>query len=144
MYGCYCISPICVLFLNIPFFFLDFRGTEKLQYLKTIGADHVIDSSKESIMESAKSFLKAKGLKGVDVLYDPVGGKLTQDSLKLLNWGAHILIIGFASGDVPIIRANSALVKVNQFFLWNFQNFYFSTHSSMPYLYALHCRIRMI
>lgn len=95
-------------------------------------------------MESAKSFLKAKGLKGVDVLYDPVGGKLTQDSLKLLNWGAHILIIGFASGDVPIIRANIALVKVNQFFLWNFQNFYFSTHSSMPYLYALHCRIRMI
>ncbi|XP_040380274.1 quinone oxidoreductase-like protein 2 homolog [Oryza brachyantha] len=87
------------------------RGTEKLQYLKSIGADHVIDSSKESIIESAKSFLKARGLKGVDVLYDPVGGKLTQDSLKILNWGAHILIIGFASGDVPVIRANIALVK---------------------------------
>ncbi|TVU18701.1 hypothetical protein EJB05_34812 [Eragrostis curvula] len=87
------------------------RGSDKLQYLKSIGADHVIDSSKDSIIESAKSFLKARGLKGVDVLYDPVGGKLTQDSLKLLNWGAHILVIGFASGDVPVIRANVALVK---------------------------------
>lgn len=83
-----------------------------MQYLKSIGADHVIDSSKDNVIESAKFFLKARGLKGVDVLYDPVGGKLTQDSLKLLNWGAHILVIGFASGDVPVIRANIALVKV--------------------------------
>lgn len=87
------------------------RGIDKLQYLKSIGADHVIDSSKEDVIGSAKSFLKTRGLKGVDVLYDPVGGKLTQDSLKLLNWGAHILLIGFASGDVPVIRANIALVK---------------------------------
>ncbi|KAL6620016.1 hypothetical protein ACP70R_031917 [Stipagrostis hirtigluma subsp. patula] len=87
------------------------RGTEKLQYLKSIGADHVIDSSKDNVIESAKFFLKARGLKGVDVLYDPVGGKLTQDSLKLLNWGAHIVVIGFASGDVPVIRANVALIK---------------------------------
>lgn len=91
----------------------DVRGVEKLQYLKSIGADHVIDSSKDNVIESAKSFLKARGLKGIDVLYDPVGGKLTQDSLKLLNWGAHILVIGFASGDVPVIRANIALVKVH-------------------------------
>jgi NADPH:quinone reductase-like Zn-dependent oxidoreductase len=91
---------------------LDFRGTEKFHYLTSIGADHVIDSSKDNVIESAKSFLKARALKGVDVLYDPVGGKLSEDSLKLLNWGAHILIIGFASGDVPVIRANIALVKV--------------------------------
>ena len=84
-----------------------------MQYLKSIGADHVIDSSKDNVIGSAKSFLKARGLKGADVLYDPVGGKLTQDSLKLLNWGAHILVIGFASGDVPVIRANIALVKVS-------------------------------
>ncbi|CAN6328720.1 unnamed protein product [Urochloa humidicola] len=51
------------------------RGVEKLQYLKSIGADHVIDSSKDNVIESAKSFLKTRGLKGVDVLYDPVGGE---------------------------------------------------------------------
>ncbi|KAK3135906.1 hypothetical protein QOZ80_5BG0425040 [Eleusine coracana subsp. coracana] len=99
------------------------RGPEKLQYLQSIGADHVIDSSKDNIIESAKFFLKARGLKGVDVLYDPVGGKLTQDSLKLLNWGAHILVIGFASGDVPIIRANVALVKN-----WTIHGLYWGSH----------------
>ena len=41
-----------------------------MEYLKFVGADHVIDSSKDNVIESAKSFLKARGLKFVDVLYD--------------------------------------------------------------------------
>lgn len=91
---------------------LNIRGAEKVQRLKSLGVDHVIDSDKESVIESAKEFLKTRKLKGVDVLYDPVGGKLTKESMKLLNWGAQILVIGFASGDVPVIPANIALVKV--------------------------------
>jgi len=83
-----------------------------VQFLKSLGVDHVVDSSKESVIASVKDFLKARKLKGVDVLYDPVGGKLTKESMKLLNWGAQILVIGFASGDVPVIPANIALVKV--------------------------------
>lgn len=83
-----------------------------MQFLKSLGVDHVVDSSKESVIASVKDFLKARKLKGVDVLYDPVGGKLTKESMKLLNWGAQILVIGFASGDVPVIPANIALVKV--------------------------------
>ncbi|OEL24704.1 Quinone oxidoreductase-like protein 2-like protein [Dichanthelium oligosanthes] len=86
-------------------------GTEKLQYLKSIGADHVIDSREENLLESAKCFLKDRCLKGVDVLYDVVGGKLSQNSLALLNWGAHILVIGFASGDFPVIQTNVVLHK---------------------------------
>jgi NADPH:quinone reductase len=77
-----------------------------------MGVDHVVDSSKESVIDSVKSFLKTRKLRGVDVLYDPVGGKLTKDSMKVLNWGAQILVIGFASGEVPVIPANIALVKV--------------------------------
>lgn len=77
-----------------------------------MGVDHVVDLSTGNITESVKGFLKAKKLRGVDVLYDPVGGKVTKESLKLLNWGAQILIIGFASGEVPVIPANIALVKV--------------------------------
>lgn len=77
-----------------------------------MGVDHVVDLGEGDVIESVKPFLKAKGLKGVDVLYDPVGGKLTKESMKLLNWGAHILVIGFASGEVPVIPANIALVKV--------------------------------
>ncbi|CAH9090656.1 unnamed protein product [Cuscuta epithymum] len=87
------------------------RGNEKVQFLKSLGVDHVVDVSKDNVIENVKEYLKSRKLRGVDVLYDPVGGKLSKDSLKLLNWGAQILVIGFASGDVPIIPANIALVK---------------------------------
>lgn len=83
-----------------------------MQLLQSIGADHVVDLNKGNITASIKEFLKSRKLKGVDILYDPVGGKLTKESLRLLNWGAQILVIGFASGEVPIIPANIALVKV--------------------------------
>lgn len=83
-----------------------------MQFLQSLGVDHVVDSSKENIIESVRNFLKTRRLKGVDVLYDPVGGKLMKDSMKLLNWGANILVIGFASGEIPVIPANIALVKV--------------------------------
>ncbi|VFQ80498.1 unnamed protein product [Cuscuta campestris] len=87
------------------------RGDEKVQFLKSLGVDHVVDVSKDNVIENVKGFLKSRKLRGVDVLYDPVGGKLSKDSLKLLNWGAQILVIGFASGDIPLIPANIALVK---------------------------------
>ncbi|KAK9063304.1 hypothetical protein SSX86_017174 [Deinandra increscens subsp. villosa] len=87
------------------------RGPEKVEFLKSEGVDHIVDVSKEGVIESVKAFLKTRKLKGVDVLYDPVGGKLAKESLKLLNWGAQILVIGFASGEVPVIPANIALVK---------------------------------
>ncbi|KAJ8771143.1 hypothetical protein K2173_023468 [Erythroxylum novogranatense] len=95
------------------------RGAEKVQFLKSLGVDHVVDSSKESLITSVKDFLKARKLKGVDVLYDPVGGKTTKESLKLLNWGAQILIIGFASGDIPAVPVNIALVKVQRMWFEN-------------------------
>ncbi|KAM0015976.1 putative NADPH:quinone reductase [Helianthus debilis subsp. tardiflorus] len=61
-------------------------GNEKVQLLKAMGVDHVVDLSKDNVIESAKAFLKTRKLKGVDVLYDPVGGKITKESMKLLNW----------------------------------------------------------
>ncbi|CAA7398263.1 unnamed protein product [Spirodela intermedia] len=87
------------------------RGPAKVNFLKSLGVDHAVNLSQDGIIESVKQFLKTRKLKGVDVLYDPVGGKLTKESMKLLNWGAHILVIGFASGEVPVIPANIALVK---------------------------------
>jgi len=87
------------------------RGPEKERLLKSLGADHVVDSTSSNIIPNVREYLKSRNLKGVDILYDPVGGKLLKDSLKLLNWGAKILIIGFASGEIPIIPANITLVK---------------------------------
>ncbi|KAB2596425.1 oxidoreductase family protein [Pyrus ussuriensis x Pyrus communis] len=87
------------------------RGAEKVEYLKHLGVDHVVDSSSENVIQSVKDFMKSRKLKGVDVLYDPVEGKLTKEAMKVLSWGANILVIGFASGEVPVIPANIALVK---------------------------------
>ena len=42
--------------------------------------------------------------KGVDVVYDPVGGTSFEEALKVVKWGAQILIIGFASGSIPKVR----------------------------------------
>ncbi|XP_021296919.1 quinone oxidoreductase-like protein 2 homolog [Herrania umbratica] len=87
------------------------RGPGKVQFLKSLGVDHVVDLSNQNVTASVKEFLKSRNLKGVDVLYDPVGGKLTKETMKLLNWGAQILVIGFASGEIPVIPANITLVK---------------------------------
>lgn len=89
-----------------------------MQFLKSLGADHVVDLTNQNLTASVKGFLKSRELKGVDVLYDPVGGKLTKESMKLLNWGAQILVIGFASGEIPVIPANITLVKVIHLFLF--------------------------
>lgn len=102
------------------------RGIVKVHLLKSIGADHVVDLNKGNVTESIKEFLKSRNLKGVDILYDPVGGKLTKESLRLLNWGAQILIIGFASGEVPIIPANIALVKN-----WTIHGFYWGNYNDV-------------
>ncbi|XP_019191970.1 PREDICTED: quinone oxidoreductase-like protein 2 homolog [Ipomoea nil] len=99
------------------------RGAEKVDFLKSMGADHVVDVSKDNVIENVRAFLKSRKLRGVDVLYDPVGGKLSKDSLKLLNWGAQILVIGFASGQVPVIPANIALVKN-----WTIHGLYWGSH----------------
>ncbi|KAG6422412.1 hypothetical protein SASPL_118983 [Salvia splendens] len=89
------------------------RGSEKVRFFKSLGVDHVVDLSNEDMTQSVKGFLTARKLKGVDVLYDPVGGKLTKDSLKLLNWGEQILIIGFASGEVPAQQI-SLLLRIHR------------------------------
>lgn len=91
--------------------------------MKSFGLDHVVDLGNENVIESVKEFLKVRRLKGVDVLYEPVVGKLTKESLKVLKWGAHILIIGFTSGEVLVIPANIALVKVHQEWRFKLCNF---------------------
>lgn len=55
---------------------MNLRGNEKVQFLKSLGVDHAVDLSSANVIESVKGFLKSRKLKGVDVLYDPVGGNL--------------------------------------------------------------------
>ncbi|MBE0412507.1 NADPH:quinone oxidoreductase family protein [Yoonia sp.] len=81
------------------------RGADKLAVAKAAGADHLIDSTSADI----KAAVKALG--GADVVYDPVGGDAFKSALGACNREARILVIGFASGDVPQIPANIILVK---------------------------------
>lgn len=81
------------------------RGPEKLEIAKKAGADHVIDATHENLRDEIRA------LGGADVVYDPVGGAQFTAAFRACNPEARILIIGFASGDVPEIKANHAMVK---------------------------------
>jgi NADPH2:quinone reductase len=81
------------------------RGAEKLEVARQAGADHLIDAATEDIREACR------GLGGVDVVYDPVGGDQFKAAMRACRPEARILAIGFASGEVPQIPANHLLVK---------------------------------
>ena len=81
---------------------------EKLAVVKTRGADHVIDYTKEDFVPAVKALTDGRG---ADVIYDPVGGSVFERSLRCINWGGRLLVIGFASGGIPSAAANRILIK---------------------------------
>jgi NADPH2:quinone reductase len=81
---------------------------DKLQFARQAGADETINYSEVSLRDAVKEIT---GGKGVDVVYDPVGGELAQMALRSLAWHGRYLVIGFACGDIPHFPANIALLK---------------------------------
>ena len=81
---------------------------EKLAVAKSRGATHMIDTSSEDLRARVKDLTQGRG---VDVVYDPVGGDLFDAALRSTAWEGRIVIIGFAGGKVPQIPANLLLVK---------------------------------
>lgn len=81
-------------------------GAEKCALAKENGADHVIDYREESIKDRVKELVGK-----VDVVYDPVGGDVFNQSMRVINPLGRILIVGFAAGDVQRIPSNHVLVK---------------------------------
>ncbi len=79
---------------------------EKLALAREHGADHLIDYAREDVRARVKALTG-----GIDVAFDPVGGDAFDASLRVANWGARLVIIGFAGGRVPQIPANILLVK---------------------------------
>lgn len=86
-------------------------GADKCAIAEAHGADHVIDYKSESIRDRVKEICAGIGRTGADVVYDPVGGDVFDQSLRCVAPGARILLIGFASGSIPQIPANILLVK---------------------------------
>jgi len=83
-------------------------SSEKEDYVKSLGVDHVIRYDIENLKEAAK---KLTGGKGVDIVVDPVGGDVTEEALRATAWNGRLLVIGFAQGEIPKIPLNITLVK---------------------------------
>ena len=84
------------------------RGPERLAIATAHGADYVVDSDAPDLVDQVRALTKGGG---VDVVFDPIGGALFKASLRAIAWEGRIVVIGFASGDIPQIPANILLVK---------------------------------
>jgi NADPH2:quinone reductase len=81
---------------------------EKRQACLSFGADHVLDYSADNWRDELKTILAGKPLNAV---YDPVGGDFAEPALRSLSAGGRFLVVGFATGDIPKIPLNLALLK---------------------------------
>lgn len=88
------------------------RKPDQAAFVRTHGADAVIDVSGADPCDDLRSrvFAANEG-QGADVVLDPVGGQFFQAALRALAWRGRLVVIGFAGGDIPAVRANYLLVK---------------------------------
>ena len=83
-------------------------SAEKLALCRERGADELINYAAGDLREQVKALT---GGKGVDVVYDPVGGAYAEPAVRSLASGGRYLVIGFASGDIPRVPLNLLLLK---------------------------------
>jgi NADPH2:quinone reductase len=81
---------------------------EKCALCTSIGADATINYSRENLREAIKSLTDGKG---PDVIYDPVGGDFAEPAFRSIAWRGRYLVVGFASGPIPALPFNLALLK---------------------------------
>ncbi len=83
---------------------------EKAEAARKAGADQIIRYDSISIRQGIE---EATDGKGVDIVYDPVGGDITEQVLRSTNWNGRLLVVGFAAGGIPSIPLNLPLLKGN-------------------------------
>ncbi|MEW6766791.1 MAG: NADPH:quinone oxidoreductase family protein [Pseudomonadota bacterium] len=81
---------------------------EKLAFAKKHGADLTINYARDNLRDKLKEI---GGEKGIDIVFDPVGGDFAEVGVRSLAWGGRFLVIGFANGQIPKIPLNLALLK---------------------------------
>lgn len=81
---------------------------EKLALCREKGAELTINYETEDLKTRIKELTFGKG---VDVVYDPVGGKFTESALRGMAWKGRYLVVGFANGEIPKIPMNLPLLK---------------------------------
>jgi len=85
-------------------------SAEKLRFAARAGAEMSINYSHQSVKDETKLLTDRRG---ADVVYDPVGGELSEQALRATAWGGRFLVIGFAAGTIPKIPLNLPLLKNN-------------------------------
>ena len=80
---------------------------EKLEVARSRGADHLVRYDKEPFRDAVKRFTDGRG---ADVVFDPVGGEVFEHSMRCINWGARLLVIGF-TGGIGSAKTNLLLIK---------------------------------
>ena len=81
---------------------------DKLEFCRELGADETINYADTDLKTALKEMTDGKG---VDVVYDPVGGDLAELALRATAWNGRFLVIGFASGSIPKLPLNLVLLK---------------------------------
>src|ERR1700742_271571 len=81
---------------------------EKIEFAKAHGAELGLNYATEDLKEGLR---KLTGGKGVDIIFDPVGGAYAEASSRSIAWEGRFLVIGFAAGDIPKMPLNLALLK---------------------------------
>ncbi|MBR0873060.1 NADPH:quinone oxidoreductase family protein [Bradyrhizobium tropiciagri] len=80
---------------------------EKLTIAKARGADHLVLYEREPFRDAVKRLTDGRG---ADVVFDPVGGEVFESSMRCINWGARILVVGF-TGGIGLARTNLLMIK---------------------------------
>jgi NADPH2:quinone reductase len=80
---------------------------EKLAVAQAKGADHLVLYGREPFRDAVKRITEGRG---ADVVFDPVGGEVFEDSMRCIAWGARLLVIGF-TGGIGLARTNLLLIK---------------------------------
>jgi NADPH:quinone reductase len=81
---------------------------EKLAVVKAQGADEVINYTTTELRDVVKGMTNGRG---ADVIYDPVGGDIAEQSLRCMNYGCRVVYIGFTGGPPVSVRSNLLLIK---------------------------------
>lgn len=79
---------------------------------REMGADVVIDSGMETLKDGLRAAVQeATDGHGADIVIDPVGGELSTAALRAMAWQGRLVVVGFASGQIPTFKGNYLLVK---------------------------------
>jgi NADPH2:quinone reductase len=81
---------------------------DKLAFARAHGADEVVNYDKEDLKDALK---RLGGEHGVDVIFDPVGGRYSEAALRAIAWEGRHLVVGFAAGEIPKLPLNLTLLK---------------------------------